>query len=476
VLELKQGLAGVAVHPLGRSQKPSIAVLPFANLSMDKENEYFSDGLAEEILNELTKIKDLRVIARASAFAFRGQEHDLRTIGQRLRVETILEGSVRRAGNRIRVTAQLIQVEDDSNLWSERYDRELTDVFAIQDEISQEIASVLKVKLAPRESPPTNLHAYQCYLKGIYWFQRYTAQSLVLAKESFERALSYDPTFAQAHAGLAVFYYSIGALSIQRMSEVGPLARASAERALAMDGDLSEAHSVLGLLAGAVQYDWKAAGLHFHTAMAVEPIPSLVRLRYALYFLLPLGRYDEALEQYGRALETDPLSMMVLFGLSFSLYCKGRYDEAIEQAARAVDLYPDYWLVHFAIGVGQSQKGAIPEGIASLETALQLAPSFALATGYLAALYERAGNPHRAEGLMEELANRKPAFYVSSSAFAIYYAATGRAELMFESLSAALEEREPFLTRMDAEPYFWPYRSDPRYQQLLKSMRLRESQ
>jgi tetratricopeptide (TPR) repeat protein len=141
-----------------------------------------------------------------------------------------------------------------------------------------------------------------------------------------------------------------------------------------------------------------------------------------------------------------------------------------------VDLYPDYWLVHFAIGVGQSQKGAIPEGIASLETALQLAPSFALATGYLAALYERAGNPHRAEGLMEKLANRRPAFYVSSSAFAIYYAATGRAELMFESLSAALEEREPFLTRMDAEPYFWPYRSDPRYQQLLKSMRLRESQ
>jgi serine/threonine protein kinase/Tfp pilus assembly protein PilF len=476
VHELRQALAGISLHPSGTSEKPSIAVLPFANLSMDKDNEYFSDGLAEEILNELTKIKDLRVIAKASAFALRGKEHDLRTIGQRLRVETILEGSVRRAGNRIRVTAQLIQVGDESNLWSERYDRELTDVFAIQDDISQEIAGALKLKLAPRESPPTNISAYQCYLKGIYWYQRYTAQSLVLAKESFERALSYDPAFAQAHAGLAVFYYSIGALSIQRMSDVGPLARAAAEKALAIDPGLSEAHSVLGLLAGAVEYDWKAAGLHFQSAMAVEPVPSLVRLRLALYFLLPLGRYNEALVQYRRALETDPLSMMVLFGLSFSLYCDGRYDEAIEQAARAVDLYPDYWLVHFAVGVGQSQKGAIPEAIASLETVLRLAPSFALATGYLAAVYQRSGDAHQAEKLMEELASRRPHSYVSSSAFAIYYAVTRQADLMFESLDAALEEREPFLTRMDAEPYFLPYRRDVRYQRLLKTMRIRESQ
>ena len=424
------------------------------------------------MLNALTKIPELRVIARASAFAFRGQEHDLRTIAQRLKVLTILEGSVRRAGNRIRITAQLIKVDDESHLWSERYDRELTDVFAIQDDISQEIASALKVKLAPRESRPTNIEAYQSYLKGIYWYQRYTAHSLVMARESFEQALVRDPTYAPAHAGLAVIYYSLGALSIKRMSDVGPLARASAEKALAIDPDLSEAHSVLGLLAGAVEYDWNAAGLHFQSAMDVNPVPPLVQSRYALYYLLPLRRYKEAVVEYLRALETDPLSMMVLFGLSFALYCDGRYDEAIEHAAKAVALYPDYWLVRFVMGMAQTRKGDIQEAITSLETGLQLSPSFALATGYLAALYDRTGNMQRAESLMTELTQRRSQSYVSSAAFAVYYAAIGQADSMFESLNAALAEREPFLTRMEAEPYFWPYRSDPRYQNLLKSMRL----
>jgi len=176
--------------------------------------------------------------------------------------------------------------------------------------------------------------------------------------------------------------------------------------------------------------------------------------------------------QYHRALETDPLSMMVLFGLSFALYCDRRYDEAIEHAAKALDLYPDYWLVHFAMGMAQSQKGAVQEAIANLEAGLQLSPSFALATGYLAALYGRAGNTEHAENLMAELAERRQRSYVSSAAFAVYYAAMGQADFMFESLNAALAEREPFLTRMDAEPYFWPYRSDPRYQDLLRSMRL----
>ncbi len=455
-----------------KTAKPSIAVLPFANLSADKENEYFSDGLAEEVLNALTKIPELRVIARASAFAFRGQDHDLRTIGQRLKVETILEGSVRRAGNRIRITAQLIKVDDESHLWAERYDRELTDVFAIQDDIAQEIAAALEVKLTLRDTPPTNIEAYQGYLKGIYWYQRYTAQSLALAKESFEQALALDPTYAQAHAGLAVFYSSIGALSIQRMSDVGPLAKAAAEKALALDADLSEAHSVLGLLAGVVQYDWKAAGVHFQTAIAIEPVPALVRSRYALYFLLPVGRYEEAVAQYFRALETDPLSMMVLFGLSFALYCGRRYKEAVEHAAEAVNLYPDYWPVHFALGVAQSQLGAIPEAIASLETSLRLSPTFALATGYLAALYARSSDVDRAECLMLELAERRQSSYVASSAFAIYYAAMRQDVQMFEALNAAREEREPVLTRINAEPYFWPYRTDPRYRALLASMQL----
>jgi tetratricopeptide (TPR) repeat protein len=428
--------------------------------------------LAEEIIIALTKIPELKVIARASAFAFRGKEQDLRAIAQRLRVATILEGSVRRSGNRIRVTAQLIKVEDESHLWSERYDREMTDIFAIQDDISQAIANALKVKLAPRGYRSTNLEAFQSYLKGIYCYQRYTAQSLMLARQSFEDALSHDPDYAPAHAGLAVFHYGVGALSLRRMIDVAPLARASAEKALALDPALSEAHSVLGLLSGAVEYDWPAAELHFHAAMAVNPVPPLVHVRYALYFLTPLNRFTEAITQYRLALETDPLSMMVHFGLSFALYCDRRYDEAIQNAAKAVDLYPDYWLVHFAMGMALSQQGSIHQSIASFETTLRLSPSFALATGYLAALYFRAGSPTRAADLIAELEARKSSQYVSPSCFAIYHAARGHADQMFESLQAALAEREPFLTRMGAEPYFWPYRSDPRYTALLKSMNL----
>jgi tetratricopeptide (TPR) repeat protein len=195
---------------------------------------------------------------------------------------------------------------------------------------------------------------------------------------------------------LAVFYYGLGALGIKRMIDVAPLAKSAAERALAIDPTLSEAHSVLGLIAGAVEYDWQSAEHHFQAAMTVDPVPPLVRVRYALYFLTPLRRFEEAVAQYQRALETDPLSMMVHFGLAFALYCERRYDEAIEYAARAVDLYPDYWLVHFGMGLAQSQKGSLRESIASLEKTLQLSPSFSMATGFLAALYARLGNPGQA--------------------------------------------------------------------------------
>ena len=351
------GAAGLSV--LTKQEAASIAVLPFVNLSADPDNEYFSDGLAEEIINVLAKVPELRVIARASAFAFRGGGQDLRTIGNRLRVGTILEGSVRRSGNRIRITAQLINVADESHLWSERYDREIADVFDIQDDISHAIANALKIKFAAGQHRPANIEAFQCYLKGLYWYQRYNQESLTKAKDAFEQALGHDPGYAPAYAGLAVFYYGLGALSIRRMIEMAPLAKSAAGQALLLDPTLSEAHSVLGLLAGSVEYDWKLAERHFKAAMAVDPVPPLVRVRYALYFLTPQRRFEEALSEYQLALETDPLSMMVHFGLAFALYCQRRYDAAIENAARAVGTYPDYWLVHFGMGLAQAQQGAI---------------------------------------------------------------------------------------------------------------------
>ncbi len=470
--EVKQAIAEPAATHVAAEDTPSIAVLPFVNLSADKENEYFGDGLAEEIINALTKVPKLRVIARTSAFAFRGREQDLRTIGERLRVGTVLEGSVRSAGNRIRVTAQLIQVADESHLWSERYDREMTDIFAIQDEMAQAIANALKVKLAAPRRSTANVEAFQCYLKGLYWFQRYTADSLTKARESFEQALRHDPAYAPAYGGLAVFYFGLGALGLRRMAEIAPSALSAARSALAIDGTLSEAHSVEGTLIGAMDYDWKSAERHHQAAMAAELVPPLVRVRYGLYFLIPLGRFDEAEQHYRRALETDPLSMMVHFGLAFALYSKGQYDSAIEHAATAVDLYPDYWLVHFAMGLALLQTGRVEQSVASLETTMRLSPAFTPAAAFLAAAYPRSGQPARAEKLMADLRERSTKHYVSEACFAIYHAALGQADQMFDLLETALAERDPYLTRMDAEPCFQPYRSDRRYRSLLQRMNL----
>jgi Tfp pilus assembly protein PilF len=363
-------------------------------------------------------------------------------------------------------------VADESHLWSERYDREMTDIFAIQDDISQAIANALKVKFAGPQPRAKNIEAFQNYLKGLYWYQRYNPESLAKAKESFEKALEHDPGYAPAYAGLAVFYYGLGALSIKRMIEMAPLAKSAAEKALAIDPTLSEAHSVLGLVVGAVEYDWRLAENHFRAALAVDAVPPLVRLRYGLYFLTPQRRFDEAVAQYRLALEIDPLSMMAHFGLASVLYCQRRYDDSIEQAARAVEIFPDYWLAHLAIGLALAQKGSLQQSIASLEKAVQLSPSFTLATGFLAASYVRSGDAGHAEKLMEQVTERSLKHYVSSACFGIYHAVMGQTDKMFEYLQAAFAERDPYLTRMDAEPYFDPFRSDPRYRDLMKRLNL----
>ncbi|HLO00961.1 MAG TPA: protein kinase [Pyrinomonadaceae bacterium] len=453
-------------------QTNSIAVLPFLNLSADKENEYFSDGLAEEIINALTKVPELKVIARTSAFALRGRDQDLHTIGDRLGVGTILKGSVRRADSRIRVTAQLIRVADESHLWSETYDRELIDVFAIQDDISQAIAGALKVKFVSHQRGTVNVEAFQSYLKGLYWYQRYTPESLEKAREAFEQALRHDPLYAPAYAGLAVFYYGLGALSIKPMIAMAPLARFAAEKALTIDQSVTEAHSVLGLVAGAVEYDWQAAERHFQLAMAVDPVSPLVRVRYALYFLTPMGRFAEAFEQYQKALETDPLSMMVHFGLIFARYCQRHYAQAIKHALEALDLAPDYWLVHFALGLALSQEGSLSRAIESLETTVKLSPSFTLAGGFLAAEYVRCGRQEEAATLINEITERSRSHFVSPICFAIYEAALGQSDRMFEFLETTWTERDPYLTRMDAEPHFQRYRSDFRYNNLMERMKL----
>jgi len=463
--EVRAALEQSSAAPTAKT--PSIAVLPFANMSADKENEYFSDGLAEEILNLLAKIPGLKVIARTSAFAFKGKEQDIRKIAETLNVGTILEGSVRRAGNRIRVTAQLIEAENGSHLWSERYDRDMTDVFAIQDEIAQAISEALKVRLAPR-AHAVNIEAYQNYLKGQYYLVYATPERLAKAKEFFEQALAIDPNYAPAYSGQAVYYYMLATFGVKPTRDMAPLARSAAEKALAIDPVNSDAHSVLAVLAGVCDYDWKVAETHFRKAMAAEPVPPLVRFRYVLYYLLPLGRVPDAMEQSRLALQTDPLSMPLHFGMAWSLSAAKQYREANQHARRALEIDPNFFQILVAMGLVQIHAGFAEEAIATLKRAVELAPWHNMSVWSLTAAYYQAGDRERSQEWTRKLAES----HGHTVGAALYYAVAGEVDAMFEALDEAHRQREVFLLFIQNQPYFDRYRADPRYQALLQKMNL----
>ena len=422
-------------------QQPSIAVLPFANLSADKENEYFSDGLAEDILNLLAKIQGLKVIARTSSFMFRGKEQDIRKIAETLGVSNVLEGSVRRSGNRLRITAQLIKSVDGTHLWSERYDRDMTDIFAVQDEIGQAISEALKVRLAPR-TQTVNIEAYQNCLKGQYYRARYTPESLAKAKEFFEQALAIDPNYAPAHNGLAMRYYLLAGLGIKPVGDMAPLAKSAAEKALAIDPANSETHSVLGTIAAIFDYDWKAGEMHFRRAMAAEPVQPTARTRYILYYLMPLGRVAEAMEQSWLALEVDPLSMVLHLGMAWSMYATRQYRETIEYVRRALEIDADFYLIWFVMGLAQLRAGLTQEAITSWRRLMELAPWWHAAIGYLAATYYQAGDRERSLEWARKLADSAGDSYGA----AVYYAAAGEVDAMFEALDGGLVDARAVLT------------------------------
>jgi eukaryotic-like serine/threonine-protein kinase len=334
-------------------QQPSIAVLPFVNMSGDKEQEYFSDGLAEEIINALAQIPGLLVIARTSAFAFKGKQEDITKIAETLRVSTILEGSVRKAGNRIRVTAQLIDASRGSHLWSQRYDREMTDVFAIQDEISQAIAEKLRLGLAADrpliKCHTGNVEAYNLYLKGRFHFLKFAPESVAKGRELFEQAIAVDPNYAPPWHGLAQYYHWLGSTGRMPPKAAMEQCRHAVLKVLELDEMLPEAHATLAmLLAG--EYDWKGAEREFRRALELGPDNSESWIGYCGCYLVPMRRLDEAATAAQRALELDPLSpgSQMYMGAQY-LFLK-QYDRAIVQYRNALDLDPNFPLTHLWLG------------------------------------------------------------------------------------------------------------------------------
>jgi eukaryotic-like serine/threonine-protein kinase len=460
--ELREALRQVTVGPV--EKQPSIAVLPFANMSADKENEYFSDGLAEEILNLLAKVPGLKVIARTSSFAFRGKEQDITKIAEALRVQNILEGSVRRSGNRIRVTAQLIAAADGTHLWSERYDRELADVFAVQDEIAGAIAAALQIQLTRDTASPgrylPTLPAYEAFLKGRHYMQKWTPEALARGKQYYLQAIEIDPRFAQAHIELGSHYFSLATENQIPPPEAAALMRVAAQSALDIDPAMAEAHAVLALVA-VLDYDWEEAGREFRTATAGKYVSPLVRYFYSGFYLRPMGRVKEAFEQVQFALNEDPLNL--LLSMSPGLYLMGLEDPAGEAVLRQVlELDENAWIPMVWLATHCVRQGRKDEALAWAEKFYSLVPANASTAGLFAGILSVTGNQKRAQSLVKTLGSGE-AFGTPVGLFN-YHMVRGEMDVAAKWFEKVIEQRDtrapsilPFLfgQRLVSSPY-WP--------------------
>jgi eukaryotic-like serine/threonine-protein kinase len=457
---------------------PSIAVLPFQDMSGDPANEYFSDGLAEDILDALTQVPGLRVMARTSSFAFRGKDLDVREIGARLNVEHILEGSVRRAGSRLRVTAQLVKASDGYHLWSQRFDREMTDVFAIQDEISQAIVEKLRVRLAG-ERPlvkryTENMEAYHLFLRGRHCVLRMTPESLTKGSEYLEQALALDPEYPLAHAGMAelCFYRSLWGFSHPKADLLRT--KSAAMEALKRDETLAEAHGMLGVVLGLVDFDWTGAEREFRRALELNPASPIVRYSYGFWLLRPMGRSAEALLQVQRAVELDPLSPNYSAWLGVLYSAGGQHDLALTQYRRAIELDPSLWRPHWLLSMTWARMGEFDEAIAEARRACELSGDNTPTIGNLGRAYALAGRRSEAEALLEKLTARSRTEYMPPFAMALVHLGLEEWGPALDWLERGVEDRDVLVVSVvKSEPQLvTPLLAHPRYQALLCKMNL----
>jgi serine/threonine protein kinase len=454
----------------------SLAVLPFANLSSDKENEYFSDGLAEEIINALTRLPGLRVIARTSSFSFRGKEVDVRQIGAALNVEHILEGSVRKAGNRIRVTAQLVSAADGSHHWSERYDREMTDVFAIQDEICQAIVDRLRVQLAPGQTlvkrHTENLEAYNLCLKARYHLLKASPENLEKCRRYCEQAIALDPEYAPAHASMALHYWAGAFWSFLNPSEALPKGRSAALEAVRLDDTLAEAHSALGLFLEVCDFEWAAAEYEFRRALELNPGSADSHFLFGNEFLAATGRVDEAVRELQRAVELDPISPLFIACLAGSLAEQGQHDQAIAQSRIAIELDPAQSVAHWTLAIALLSKGQLDRAIVAAEEGIRVCGRHQFLLMCLGACYAAAGRVAETRQLLEELKTRRSTTYGSAFALGNTHLVLGEVDQGLEWFAQALEERDLLAIVLLNSSFFAPLRPHPAFQALLRKMNL----
>ena len=455
----------------------AVAVLPFVNSSADPENEYFSDGMTDELITALTKVEGLYVASRTSAFALKNVREDVRTLGARLNVSAVLEGTVRKAGTRIRVTVQLTSVADGRNLWSERYDREMADVFAIQDEIAGTIVRTLRSTLLGDLGDPTpvryteNVRAYSLYLKGRFWWNRRTQADIAEGIRYFEQAIAEDPGYALAYSGLADSY----ALDLDyRGAPVASgmeRAKAEARKAIELDESLAEAHTSLGWVTFIYDWDWIGAEREFSRAIELNPRYSTARQWYA-WFLAAMGRFDEALAVARSAVDLDPGSVSIRRSLGWLQYYAGQTEPALDNLRRALAMDPTAEETHRLLGLVYQQQGRNDDAAAAFREALMNTANGAMALAGLGHVAARRGRPEEARAILDQLHERGRTGYVSPVALTGLYVTLGDADAAFNWLEQAYQERRGWLAYLKIEPLLEGIRSDARFARLVERMRL----
>jgi adenylate cyclase len=453
-----------------------IAILPFANISTDPADEYFSDGMADELISVLSKIKGLRVVARTSAMRFKGEKITAGRIGQELKVGSLIEGSVRKSKNRVRISVQLVNTQSEEQLWAETYDRDLQDVFSVQTDIAQQVAGALEVRLGVRESSALKQQqtqdpeAYGFYLKGRSHWNSRTENEVNRAIKYFEEAIGRDPKYALAYVGLADCHSVLGFYGYRRPSVVFPRAKELAERALSLDDSLAEAHASLGSPLMQYYFDWKRAASELDRALELNPSYATAHMWRATHHTA-LGRFNDALAEVRRAVELDPLSMIILTDMGKDLYLARRYDEAIDQYKKALQVDANFAIAHKGLAEVYVQKGMNDEAVAEIEKAIKLSGRSIFILDDLGYIYARAGKRDDAMRMLEDLDRIAADEYVPAYCRVVFYAALGDKEKALTWLERAYEERS-FMVYLKVDPAFDALREEQRFASIQEKMGL----
>jgi TolB-like protein/tetratricopeptide (TPR) repeat protein len=454
----------------------SIAVLPFSHLSSDPDDEYFCDGLAEELINALAKIDGLKVVARTSAFSFKGKNVDVARIGSILNVQNIIEGSVRKFGERMRITVQLINASDGYHVWSEKYDTEMRDIFDVQDEITASVVGALKTKLLGKEDTgddkmaaliaelqhhARDIEAYQQYLRGRFFLNKFTPRDFEHAIECFEKAIDIDHDYAAGYAGLADAHMLSTELGSVPPNIGMPMAKEAALKALSLDPMLSDAHSALGFVLQDFDFDFAGAESEFRRAIELNPNNSNARRSYA-HLLAQLGRHDEAEPEFKKALEIDPLSAIGNWIYSFGLFEARRYDDCISQAEKTLQLDPNFPAAYLSLSFAYHMKQDYAASVEAYAKFSELCGSTSVASAA-----RKAFSEHGWEGYLQVMIDRNVRPLLSSYIVAVYHAALHETDAAFESLEESYAKREPYIVMLNIDPRFDELRVDPRFKELI---------